>query len=77
VVGDAHIRERELLVRVEDDELGTAPLVQDALPRMSASPGHVRTLGEPVGFDPIDSTEFGCSSDEIRELAAKGTIRVP
>ncbi len=78
VVGDAHIRERELLVRVEDDELGTAPLVQDALPRMSASPGHVRTLGEPVGFSTQSIlTEFGCSSDEIRELAAKGTIRVP
>ena len=77
LVTDEHIRERELLVRVADAELGTAPLVQDALPRMSATPGAIRSLGESIGRSTASVlTEFGCSTEEIERLAASGTIRI-
>jgi crotonobetainyl-CoA:carnitine CoA-transferase CaiB-like acyl-CoA transferase len=50
LVTDPHVREREMLVTVDDDELGRIRL-HDVVPRLSATPGAVRHAGRPLGSD--------------------------
>lgn len=45
---DPHIQERECIVEINDAELGKLPM-HNVFPRLSATPGRVRTLGPALG----------------------------
>lgn len=72
---DPHIRETEMLLEVDDDDLG--PLLQhNVMWRMSESPGRIRFTGRGLGAD-TDSVlaASGYTDDEIDRLKNEGVIR--
>ncbi|MCF8590020.1 CaiB/BaiF CoA transferase family protein [Gordonia liuliyuniae] len=75
IVADPHIRETQMLVEVEDDDLG--PVLQhNVMWRMSASPGSIRFTGRALGQDTLEVLrEVGVDADEITELKESGVIR--
>jgi formyl-CoA transferase len=75
VFRNAHYREREMLVRVADPELGDA-VVQNAIPRFSKTPGSVRHLGPRLGQhnDEIYRELLGYSDEKIGQLKTAGVI---
>ena len=74
VVDDPHIRETQMLVEVDDPDLG--PLLQhNVLWRMSKTPGSIRFTGRSLGHDTTDVlSEAGLDADEIGHLRESGTI---
>lgn len=75
IVEDPHVRETQMLVEVDDPDLG--PLLQhNVMWRMSASPGSIRFTGRGLGEDTDEVlTEVGLSATEITELKESGIIR--
>lgn len=75
IVEDPHIRETEMLVEVDDADLG--PLLQhNVMWRMSKSPGEIRFTGRDLGQDTEEVlTAVGVAADEITELKENGVIR--
>lgn len=75
LVEDPQVRHREMLVEVEDPDLGTL-LQHNLLYRMSASPGAIRSTGRGHGAD-TDAVlaELGYGLDHIAELRDRGVIR--
>lgn len=75
LVEDPQVRHREMLVEVEDPDLGTL-LQHNLLYRMSASPGAIRSTGREHGAD-TDAVlaELGYDPDHIAELRDRGVIR--
>jgi crotonobetainyl-CoA:carnitine CoA-transferase CaiB-like acyl-CoA transferase len=75
VVADPHVRERGTLTWVEDAELGPL-LMQNAIARLSETPGRVRHAGPPLGRDndEIFAGELGLSPEALRELRGEGAI---
>ena len=75
ICADPHYRERGTLLTVNDEEHGELTMVAP-MPRMSATPGSVRTLGPSLGQhnDEIYGGILGLSSDEIRGLRERGVI---
>ena len=75
ICADPHYRERGTLLTVNDAEHGELTMVAP-LPRMSATPGSVRTLGPSLGQhnEEIYGGILGLSSDEIRGLRERGVI---
>lgn len=75
IFADPHFRARGNLVGVEDTELGEV-VVPNVLPRLSATPGSVRSLGPKLG----DATEeilgavLGLTPEEIAALRAEGVV---
>lgn len=75
VTEDPHIRETEMLLEVNDPDLG--PLLQhNVLWRMSRSPGSIRFTGRGHGAD-TDAvlSELGYSTDQINALREGGSIQ--
>ena len=75
VTEDPHIRETEMLLEVDDPDLG--PLLQhNVLWRMSRSPGSIRFTGRGHGAD-TDAvlSELGYSTDQINALREGGSIQ--
>ncbi|WDL97688.1 CaiB/BaiF CoA transferase family protein [Alicyclobacillus sp. ALC3] len=77
IIGDEHIHERGNLIRVFDEELGEAPLIQGVVPRLSKTPGNIHSLAESLG----QSTravleELGYTETSIRQLGATGVVRI-
>jgi crotonobetainyl-CoA:carnitine CoA-transferase CaiB-like acyl-CoA transferase len=65
VFEDPHYRDRETLVEVEDDELGTVSLAAP-VPRMSGTPARVGHVGQALGRDTDDVlASLGYSAEEI------------
>jgi crotonobetainyl-CoA:carnitine CoA-transferase CaiB-like acyl-CoA transferase len=65
---------REMLVRVIDAQLGDA-IVQNVVPKFSASPGSVRHLGPTLGQHNSEVYgELGYSADRLAELREAGVI---
>jgi succinyl-CoA---D-citramalate CoA-transferase len=62
-------------VRVPDPDLGEA-IVQNGVPKFSATPGSVDFLGAPMGAhnEEIFCGELGLSQDKLAELKAAGII---
>lgn len=75
IVEDPHVRETEMLVEVEDEDLG--PLLQhNLLWRLSESPGRIRFTGRALGQDTEAVLgELGYESSEIAELRKSEVIR--
>lgn len=68
-------RARDVLLRVDDPELGPTSTTH-VHPRLSATPGGVRTLGGPIGLDndAFYLGEVGLSEEEYRKLQEAGAI---
>jgi crotonobetainyl-CoA:carnitine CoA-transferase CaiB-like acyl-CoA transferase len=72
---DLQYRAREAMVRVPDAELGEA-IVQNVVPKFSATPGSVDFLGRKLGADneEIYCGELGMSKDKLKQLKEAGII---
>ncbi|GGM45902.1 CaiB/BaiF CoA transferase family protein [Dactylosporangium sucinum] len=74
IVADPHIRQAEMLTSVDDEDFGPM-LMHNVMWRMSASPGHIRFTGRPLGAD-TDAVfgELGCSPQELATLREAGIV---
>jgi crotonobetainyl-CoA:carnitine CoA-transferase CaiB-like acyl-CoA transferase len=72
---DIQYRAREAMVRVPDPDLGEA-IVQNVVPKFSATPGSVDFLGRKLGEDneAIYCGELGLSKEKLEELKAAGIV---
>lgn len=72
---DIQYRAREAMVRVPDPDLGEA-IVQNVVPKFSATPGSVDFLGRKLGEDneAIYCGELGFSKEKLKELKEAGII---
>ena len=72
---DLQYRAREAMVRVPDADLGEA-IVQNVVPKFSATPGSVDFLGRKLGEDneAIYCGELGFSKEKLQELKAAEII---
>jgi crotonobetainyl-CoA:carnitine CoA-transferase CaiB-like acyl-CoA transferase len=75
IFADRHFRERDMLVRTQDDDLGEVTLA-GVVPRLSATPGRVRWSGHRVGQDTRDvlRSVAELSDREIDELEREGVV---
>jgi succinyl-CoA--D-citramalate CoA-transferase len=75
VFADPHYRARDVLVRVPDRDLGEA-IVQNVVPKFSATPGSVDHLGPRLGEhnEEIFRSELGYSQETIKRLRDAGVI---
>jgi crotonobetainyl-CoA:carnitine CoA-transferase CaiB-like acyl-CoA transferase len=72
---DLQYRAREAMVRVPDPDLGEA-IVQNVVPKFSATPGSVDFLGRKLGEDneAIYCGELGLTKERLKELKEAGII---
>jgi crotonobetainyl-CoA:carnitine CoA-transferase CaiB-like acyl-CoA transferase len=72
---DLQYRAREAMVRVPDPDLGEA-IVQNVVPKFSATPGSVDFLGHKLGEDndEILGGELGLSKQKLKELKDAGIV---
>ncbi|MEV7430830.1 MULTISPECIES: CaiB/BaiF CoA-transferase family protein [unclassified Nocardioides] len=75
ITEDPHVRETEMLVEVDDPDLG--PLLQhNVMWRMSETPGRIRFTGRAIGADTDEVLgEVGLDADEIATLKKKEIVR--
>jgi crotonobetainyl-CoA:carnitine CoA-transferase CaiB-like acyl-CoA transferase len=75
IFADPHYRAREMLVDVEDEQLGRVT-VTGIVPKLSATPGAVRWAGRAIGADTgeILAHELHLSQIEIERLARTGVV---
>jgi crotonobetainyl-CoA:carnitine CoA-transferase CaiB-like acyl-CoA transferase len=75
IFADPHFKAREMLVEVPHDTLGHVT-VPGVVPKLSATPGRVRTSGGAVGRDTesVLAGLAGLSSADIERLADQGVI---
>ena len=75
IVADPHFIERQVLVRVEDEELGCVSM-QNVVPRFSATPGRIWRTGPGVGQhnDEIYGQELGLSRAQQADLRERNII---
>ena len=75
LVEDPHLVERGSIVSIEDEELG-AVRMPDVQPRLSQTPGRIRSAGPPLGSstDEILGDQLGLSADDLAELRGRGVI---
>ncbi|MCE4264608.1 CaiB/BaiF CoA transferase family protein [Rhodococcus globerulus] len=75
IAADPHYRERGTIVTVDDIEYGELPMAAP-LPKMSATPGTIRTLGPGLGehTDEILAQLLHLDDSELAGLRAEGVI---
>jgi len=75
VFNDAHYRAREALIRVLDPDLGEA-VIQNVVPKFSATPGSVDHLGPGLGEhnEEIYRGLLGYSEEQLDQLREAGAI---
>lgn len=75
IAADPHYRERGTLVTVDDPEFGPLPMVAP-LPRMSRTPGTIRSTGPALGEHNTEvyTGVLGLTPDELTALRADGVI---
>jgi formyl-CoA transferase len=75
MIGDAHFKARSSIVRLLHNRLGEFPM-QNVAPRLSATPGQVRSLGPELGEhnEVIYSELLGLSRADREQLLAAGVI---
>lgn len=72
MVEDEHFIEREVLVDLPDEELGTAPM-HNVIPRLSGTPGGFRLPAPRLGQNTVEVlAAAGFGEDEIAALVADG-----
>ncbi len=76
LVGDPQVVAREMLIEVDDEDLGTL-LQHNVLFRMSETPGSIRSTGRSIGADTDEvlGAELGLSSAYLEELRERSVVR--
>jgi crotonobetainyl-CoA:carnitine CoA-transferase CaiB-like acyl-CoA transferase len=75
LVEDPQVRHREMLVEVDDPDLGTL-LQHNVLFRMSATPGGIRSTGRGHGADTDEVLgALGYDPESVAELRRRGVVR--
>ncbi len=75
-LADPHVRAREIVVDLPDEDLGTVSM-HNVVPRLSLTPGHIRTPAPALGEHTAALLgEIGCSRAELEALARAGVIRL-
>src|SRR6185312_14347786 len=75
-LADPHVQARDIVVDLPDDEMGTVPM-HNVVPRLSLTPGHIRTPAPALGeHSAAILGEVGCSATELDALARSGIIRL-
>ncbi|ORE92184.1 CaiB/BaiF CoA transferase family protein [Acuticoccus yangtzensis] len=71
---DPHVQERGIVVNLPDEDLGAVP-VHAITPRLSGTPGRYRRPAPRIGEHNEEIwPRAGFSVDEVRDMAARGTI---
>ena len=75
IAADPHFRERGTLVRVQDEDYGDM-LMAAPIPRLSETPGSIRSLGPQLGAanEAIYGGWLGMSQQDQEQLRAAGII---
>ena len=75
IFADPQFRARDDLVAVQDPELG-AVVVPGVIPKLSATPGRITSLGPPLGAgnEAVYRGLLGLDEAELRRLEARGVI---
>lgn len=75
IFADPHFRSREMLPEVPDEDLGRVTLA-GVVPKLSATPGEIRSAGGRVGRDSEEVLRqlCGLSADEFARLRAAGVV---
>ncbi|MEM9358830.1 MAG: CoA transferase, partial [Pseudomonadota bacterium] len=78
IFNDPHYQARNMLVDVEDDDLGPVTLT-GIVPKLSDTPGHIRWTGRETGADTTSVLieELGLDQAEIDDLADQGIVAGP
>jgi crotonobetainyl-CoA:carnitine CoA-transferase CaiB-like acyl-CoA transferase len=75
-LADPHVRAREIVVDLPDEEMGTVPM-HTIVPRLSVTPGHLRTPAPGLGEHTAAILgQIGCSAAELEALARAGIVRL-
>lgn len=75
-LADPHVQARGIVVDLPDEELGTVPM-HAVVPRLSATPGHIRTPAPALGEHTAALLgEIGVGAAQLEALARAGTIRL-
>ena len=71
---DPHVQERGIVVEAPDADMGEVPM-HAVVPRLSGTPGRLRTPAPAIGQHNREVfSRIGYSDDRIRALAEKGII---
>ncbi|MFS8479723.1 MAG: CoA transferase, partial [Micromonosporaceae bacterium] len=74
LVEDPHVRETQMLVEVNDAELGPL-LMHNVMWRLSATPGRIRFTGRALGADTDEVlAELGYDAAQVAKLREEGVI---
>jgi crotonobetainyl-CoA:carnitine CoA-transferase CaiB-like acyl-CoA transferase len=75
ILRDPHILARGDVVTLPDDDVGSVDIVAP-VPRLSATPGAIRTPAPKLGADNAEvyAALLGLGADELAELSAKGVV---
>ncbi len=75
MLADPHFAARESIVRLAHPDFGPVPM-QNVFPRLSASPGRVRSVGPALGqhSDEVYRDLLGLDTAEIDRLRAAGVV---
>ncbi len=75
IFNDPHYAARDMLVEVEDAELGPVT-VPGVVPKLSGTPGRIRWAGHDIGDDTADvlAAELNLDAAELERLARDGAI---
>lgn len=75
LVEDKHVRETEMLIKVDDDELGST-LQHNIMWKLSESPGSIRFAGRRLGADTDQiMRDIGYGAAEVEDLRNRGDLR--
>lgn len=73
-VDDLHVREREVVIEVPDDEVGQVTM-HNILPRLSATPGVLRSPAPTLGQHTAEIlARIGVGEDALKKLTSQGII---
>ena len=71
---DPHVIEREILVDIEDPDVGWLPMPQPPA-RLSATPASIRSAAPRLGEHTREIlSDLGCSQDQIQDLLRRGVV---
>ncbi|TAL57073.1 CaiB/BaiF CoA-transferase family protein [Pandoraea sp.] len=78
IFSDPHFKARDMLVDVPDEQLGKVTMA-GVVPRLSDTPGVLRTSGGEIGRDTrqVLTDLAGLSAEEIEQLRDRGVIHLP
>jgi len=75
LLDDSHVQERGVIVETPDADAGSV-LMHNVIPRLSETPGRLRTAAPALGQDTRAVLEsIGCNTARIDALAAEGVIK--